>query len=94
VRAEDISRLAALQTELLDAAAALPTEAIVYAVCTVTEAETRGVVEAFIARSGWVPDDAGIPGAPYGPGVLLNPQEHSTDGMFVALLRPPTLPAT
>ena len=47
---ETVSRLAALQTQILDSASAgvRPGGALVYSVCTLTVGETREVVQAFL----------------------------------------------
>ena len=52
-RAGDVRRLAALQRDLLGAAAMLvaPGGALIYSVCTLTRAETLGVVDRFVAGS-------------------------------------------
>ncbi len=64
-RAGDVRRLAALQRDLLGAAAMLvaPGGALIYSVCTLTRAETLGVVDRFVADG--ARDAAGgvIPGA-------------------------------
>jgi 16S rRNA (cytosine967-C5)-methyltransferase len=87
----DVARLAALQADLVDAAAQLvaPGGVLVYGVCTVTAEETLGVDQHL--RAGH-PDLAAInpPGAPWrdhGRGGLLLPQDADTDGMFVLRLR-------
>jgi 16S rRNA (cytosine967-C5)-methyltransferase len=92
--AEDVPRLAALQTRLLARAAALvkPGGALTYAVCTLTRAETLGVVEPLLAAGGWAADDLGAvwPGLahPSAGGYLLAlPPAHGSTGFFVARLR-------
>jgi 16S rRNA (cytosine967-C5)-methyltransferase len=88
---ETVDELAALQRELLAAAAALvrPGGTLVYSVCTLTNAETRAVDE-------WAADALANleplppPGAPWrthGRGALLLPQAAGTDGMYVLVLR-------
>jgi 16S rRNA (cytosine967-C5)-methyltransferase len=91
LQAEAIDELAALQRELLAAAAALvhPGGVLVYSVCTLTAAET-------VAVDDWattaLADFAALepPRAPWrahGRGALLLPQTVGTDGMYVLALR-------
>jgi 16S rRNA (cytosine967-C5)-methyltransferase len=91
VRPESVALLAQLQRELLGAAAALvrPGGAVVYAVCTVTWAETREV-DAWAASE--LPHlvavpPPGPPWRPWGRGGLLLPFAAGTDGMFVLALQ-------
>jgi 16S rRNA (cytosine967-C5)-methyltransferase len=88
---ETIDELAALQRELLGAAAALvrPGGVLVYSVCTLTAAETIAIDDWAVAA---LPDFVAVPppGAPWrahGRGALLLPQAAGTDGMFVLALR-------
>jgi 16S rRNA (cytosine967-C5)-methyltransferase len=85
-----IDELAALQRELLAAAAPLvrPGGVLVYSVCTLTNAETLAIDE-------WAADalpeltplpPPGAPWRPHGRGALLLPQAADTDGMFVLAL--------
>lgn len=79
---QDAAELAVLQAELLAAAAAAtaPGGSLTYAVCTWTEAETTRVVDAFDAgphAAGFVRDTT----------LQLLPDEHDTDGMFIARWR-------
>ncbi|HEY8523466.1 MAG TPA: transcription antitermination factor NusB [Acidimicrobiales bacterium] len=88
--AGSVDRLAALQRQLVAAAADLvrPGGTLVYSVCTLTAAETTGV-DAWLAdaRPDLVPDPAvgdRAPGPgwqPWGRGALLLPQTAGTDGM-------------
>jgi len=94
IEAADVERLAALQRELVDAAAGLlrPGGELVYSVCTLTAAETTAV-------DAWLADAhpelrAREPGGELaglavarGRGLLLLPQAAGTDGMFVLRLR-------
>jgi 16S rRNA (cytosine967-C5)-methyltransferase len=86
-----IDQLAALQRDLLAAAAPLvrPGGVLVYSVCTLTAAETVAVDEwAAAALPDLVATDP--PGAPWrrrGRGALLLPQAAGTDGMYVLALR-------
>jgi 16S rRNA (cytosine967-C5)-methyltransferase len=84
---ERLDRLVALQAELLDRAATLvkPGGALVYAVCSLLEAEGRGQAEAFSARSSLVAEALPIAaGRPAGPGSILTPKHDGTDGFFIA----------
>ncbi|MBX3287025.1 MAG: rRNA cytosine-C5-methyltransferase [Actinobacteria bacterium] len=87
-------RLAELQRGLLGAAAPLvrPGGTLVYSVCTLTEAETTAVAEAFAAdHPGWQPVPVpGSPWASWGTGALLLPQAAGTDGMALFGWRAPT----
>jgi len=87
VQPADVDTAAALQRELLAAAAALvrPGGTVVYAVCTLTRAETT-------AMDDWLtvacPDLVALdpphePWEPAGRGARLLPQTAGTDGMFV-----------
>ena len=91
LRPEAIDELAALQRELLAAAAPLvkPGGVLVYSVCTLTAAETTGVDD---WAAGALPGFAALarpraPWRPHGRGALLLPQAAGTDGMFVLSLR-------
>jgi 16S rRNA (cytosine967-C5)-methyltransferase len=87
-----LERLAALQSRLLDLAAALvaPGGALVYAVCSLLAAEGREQAAAFSARSSLVEAPPLIPaGRAAGPGLLLTPAHDGTDGFFVARWRRP-----
>ena len=86
-----IGELAALQRDLLAAAAALvrPGGVLVYSVCTLTRAETVDVdvwaeqhLQGFDART-----PPGAPWRPLGRGALLLPQAAGTDGMYVLVLQ-------
>jgi 16S rRNA (cytosine967-C5)-methyltransferase len=87
---ETIDELAALQRELLAAAAPLvrPGGVLVYSVCTLTDAETLGIDEwAATALTGFTPlPPPGAPWRVHGRGALLLPQAAGTDGMFVLVL--------
>lgn len=67
---------------------------LIYAVCTLTRAETTGVADAFAAAHPEleplplsVPSVAPAPTAPPGNTVFLWPHEHASNGMFVAAWR-------
>jgi 16S rRNA (cytosine967-C5)-methyltransferase len=88
---EPTADLAALQVGLVLGAAATvrPGGRLVYSVCTLTRAETTGVVDAVLER---LPGQLAVlpppasPWRPWGRGALLLPQAAGTDGMFVAVL--------
>jgi 16S rRNA (cytosine967-C5)-methyltransferase len=88
-----VERLAALQTQLVDAAVGLlaPGGVLVYSVCTLTAAESRGVDDHLAAAHPELeplpPPD--LPWQPWGRGALLLPQAAGTDGMTVLRLRRP-----
>ena len=91
VEPDAVDVLAALQRELLAAAAAAvaPGGKLVYAVCTYSEAETLGIDSWAAANlTAFVPDaPPGPPWRPHGRGGLLLPSDAGTDGMFVLPLR-------
>jgi len=95
VGAESIGELAALQAQILAAAASVvaPGGALVYSVCTISRAEGPDVVDAFLRANPYfnVEDAAGdrevLRGAPVGPGIQLLPHRDGTDGFFIARLR-------
>lgn len=89
-RAADVDRLAGLQRGLLGAAAGLlrPGGVLVYSVCTLTVAETRGIDDWLAAAH---PGLVAIPPPPapwaaWGRGALLLPQAAGTDGMYLLRL--------
>jgi 16S rRNA (cytosine967-C5)-methyltransferase len=97
-REEDLPRLAALQGELLAAAAAClrPGGRLVYSTCTTEREENEEVVAAFLGRyPAFAVDDLrprlpeGLRGAASADGgtVQLWPQRHGTEGFFIAALR-------
>ncbi|HJW74388.1 MAG TPA: hypothetical protein VJ787_01785, partial [Thermoleophilia bacterium] len=93
-RPGDVKRLADLQHRLLERAAGLvePGGALTYSVCTITNAETLGVIDPFLARGGWTLDDlsAAYPRFAHprrgGPLLTLPSRDH-TSGFFIARLR-------
>ncbi len=94
----DLAGLAALQDELLDAAArhVRPGGRLVYATCSLEPEENDDRVAAFLARApGWRREPvAGVPDAfvtPAGTYEAL-PHVHGTDGAFAAVLRAPDPP--
>ena len=87
LEADAPGRLQQLQQSLLAEAAALvrPGGTLVYSVCTLTAAETRGVdawAQDALPEFGPLPPPDG-PWHPHGRGALLLPQDAGTDGMFV-----------
>ncbi len=96
IDAASVERLAALQLDLVLAAADLvrPGGLLVVSVCTLTAAETTGVDEALATRR---PDlvplaPPGDPWVPWGRGALLLPQAEGTDGMALHRYRVPAAP--
>ena len=90
VKPDDVVALAALQRELIAAAAGLVKRGgrLVYSVCTLTRDETIDVDE--WAR-GHLPDFAAVarldaPWRPHGRGAIILPCDARTDGMFVLTL--------
>lgn len=85
-----LERLTALQAHVLSLGAALvkPGGALVYAVCSLIEAEGTRQVEAFLkANKGWeIEELSGLPGRPDGPGRRITPAHDGTDGFFIARL--------
>ena len=81
----DRDRLAALQRRMLRQAldAARPGGRVVYSVCTLTRAETLGVVEDMDGRP-----PADLPGLRLDHGLLMGPHLTGTDGMFISVLDP------
>ncbi len=65
-----------------------PGGAMIYAVCSLIEAEGRGQVETFLSRNkGWSTQKLDLPlGRANGPGWMLSPAKDGTDGFFIARL--------
>jgi 16S rRNA (cytosine967-C5)-methyltransferase len=86
-----IDELATLQRALVLAAAPAVRigGTLVYAVCTLTSAETRDVGAALVRAlpDFRVLDPPAAPWRPWGPGALLLPSAERTDGMYVLGLR-------
>ncbi len=88
-----VDGLARLQEELLVGAWPLlrPGGVLVYAVCTVTRAETLEVVERFLDRVPGAGPQEVLPEVPRhragGPYLQMLPHVHGTDGMFIAAFR-------
>jgi len=89
----DIADLALLQSELVRAAFGLvcPGGAVVYSVCTMTAAETTGIDDTVVQE---FPEAMAAPitdprWRPHARGALILPQDHNTDGMFVAIYKSP-----
>lgn len=88
IDAEAPERLAELQVELVVAGLELlkPGGTLVYSVCTLTDAESTGVLETVVARTGAVPDPhPGQPWGQHGPVAILLPG--TTDGMMLFALK-------
>ena len=90
--AEDVTRLAGLQRELVDAAVELvrPGGVLVYSVCTLTADETLGLDDWLAAAHASLtplspPEGRGW--RPHGRGAILLPQVAGTDGMFLLRVR-------
>ena len=91
----DVTRLAALQAELLDRAAMAvrPGGTLVYSVCTWTVEESVGVVDGFLAMNGdlFEIDGVDLPGAAVRQGVggdvQIAPHRNDTDGMYICRFR-------
>jgi 16S rRNA (cytosine967-C5)-methyltransferase len=81
--AKDVHELAAVQTRLLNqvAGALKPGGRLVYAVCTLTRAETTGVADAFSAAHPEF-EPSSVLGSP--SSVTLWPQDLNANGMFIA----------
>jgi 16S rRNA (cytosine967-C5)-methyltransferase len=98
-RAADVAELTRLQASLLDAAVAVlrPGGILAYATCSPHLDETRGVVDAALARHPGLSalDTPSVVQAiatrdlelPAGTSVQLWPHRHGTDAMFIQLLR-------
>jgi 16S rRNA (cytosine967-C5)-methyltransferase len=96
-RPDDVRELAALQLRLLAyaAAATKPGGRLVYAVCTLTRAETDGVAGSFSASHPefepvllpHLRDEAAKLGVPGRPTLTIWPQEFGGNGMFAAAWR-------
>jgi 16S rRNA (cytosine967-C5)-methyltransferase len=87
VTPERLDRLAALQARLLDIGAGLlkPGGRLVYAVCSLLDAEGSAQAAALTGRSSLVPEALPIAaGIQAGTGLLLSPARDGTDGFFVA----------
>jgi 16S rRNA (cytosine967-C5)-methyltransferase len=93
IDADSVERLAALQRDLVDAAIELvrPGGVLVYSVCTLTDAETRGIDDHLAkAAPQLIPlDPPGSSWASIGRGARLLPQAAGTDGMYLLRLRLP-----
>lgn len=83
VSAGDPERLARVQKAMIAEGLRVlkPGGRLVYSVCTVTREETIDVAAAFDARP-----PEGLPGRPWGGGLLLAPHLTRTDGMFIAVI--------
>lgn len=90
---ERIARLTATQAAILDLAATLvkPGGALIYAVCSLLDAEGADQVDRFMgARADWRAEEPfGSAGRSRGRGRTVDPARDGTDGFFVARLRRP-----
>jgi len=90
IQSDDVSRLSALQIELVDGAVRLlrPGGVLVYSVCTLTRDESLAIDDHLAAR--WPQleplEPPGEPWQPWGRGGLLLPQAAGTDGMTILRL--------
>lgn len=86
-----LKRVVEEQAKLLRIASEMvaPGGTLVYAVCSLLEAEGRGQVNAFLdQQAGWQAEAITLPaGRAYGPGLLLTPAHDGCDGFFFARLR-------
>jgi 16S rRNA (cytosine967-C5)-methyltransferase len=86
-----LKRVVDEQAALLRLAAKMvaPGGTLVYAVCSLLEAEGRGQMEAFLsANDGWKAEPIALPaGRAHGPGLLLTPAHDQCDGFFFARAR-------
>ena len=86
---QDVRELAAVQRQLLDhvAGSLMPSGRLIYAVCTLTRAETTALAEAFSAAH---PELAPFPLTALGSALsalTLWPQDLNANGMFIAAWR-------
>ena len=93
VSPDDIAELARLQADLVRAAFGLvrPGGVVIYSVCTMTAAETSAIADV-VAQE--FPDAVPLPISdarwrPQPRGALILPQDHQTDGMFIAIYKTP-----
>jgi 16S rRNA (cytosine967-C5)-methyltransferase len=86
-----LKRVVEEQAKLLRIASEMvaPGGTLVYAVCSLLEAEGRGQVNAFLEQQAdWQAEAITLPaGRAYGPGLLLTPAHDRCDGFFFARLR-------
>lgn len=85
---QDIEELVALQRRILDSAARLvkPGGHLVYATCSILEAENQSQAAAFLARhADWSATPFTLAGCDWPEGMMaLLPHQHGTDGFFAA----------
>jgi 16S rRNA (cytosine967-C5)-methyltransferase len=86
-----LKRVVEEQAKLLRLAAELVAKGghLVYAVCSLLEAEGRGQMDAFLGKQdGWEVEPVTLPaGRAHGPGLLLTPAHDRCDGFFFAKVR-------
>ncbi|MEM9606096.1 MAG: transcription antitermination factor NusB [Actinomycetota bacterium] len=94
IEADDVDRLADLQVDLVESARTLvrPGGTLLYSACTLTAAESTGVVDRVVDRTDLMVEaiDPGDRWRTHGDGVLVLPQDHRTDGMFACRFRVPS----
>jgi len=87
---DDVRRLAALQSELIDEGAGMvkPGGILVYSTCTISRAENEGNIEGFIERNREFEPSSldGLPGWD-GRYLKLFGDTHGCDGMFACALK-------
>lgn len=88
LNAEQLARLTALQSRLIDVAAALvkPGGRLIYVTCSLLDTEGADQAEAFLVRyPQWRSAAPELPaGRPRGRGIRLSPYHDGTDGFFIA----------
>jgi 16S rRNA (cytosine967-C5)-methyltransferase len=86
-----LKRVVEEQAKLLRLGAEMvaPGGIMVYAICSLLEAEGRGQVQAFLDKQpSWQAEPISLPaGRAYGPGLLLTPAHDGCDGFFFARMR-------
>ena len=94
IKPTDIAELAQLQAHLVRSAFSLtrPGGVIIYSVCTMTTTETTEI-DGLVAQEH--PDATSLPitdprWRPQSRGAQILPQDHQTDGMFIAIYKTPT----
>jgi 16S rRNA (cytosine967-C5)-methyltransferase len=88
-----LKRVVEEQAKLLRIASEMvaPGGKLVYAVCSVLDAEGKGQMDAFLEQqAGWQAQEIALPaGRLHGSGLLLTPAHDGTDGFFFACMRKP-----
>jgi 16S rRNA (cytosine967-C5)-methyltransferase len=83
---EDQAKLLRIASEMV-----APGGKLVYAVCSVLDAEGKGQMDGFLEQqAGWQMEAMTVPaGRAHGSGLLLTPAHDGTDGFFFAVVRKP-----